>query len=158
MESAIIWHFLPEWFSSFSIASRSSNNVNRCLWVCVWKLSWSIFHGVVIEWKEPFIAVLVSPDFNVNTVIVKEFFQSDLFVVRETNTNSIFSNCAIVAVLIAAVHWSVTIGNDPWTKCSKNAMKIQFNHSLISRFVEPKLFVALFEAALLPILWFSCFN
>lgn len=108
--------------------------------VCIRFIKGAIIDFVIVQGPESFIRMLMSPDFQINTILVEKIFQSKPTMKQRTKlmhlikimyshienfniqtkwsesiAQSIFHQGAVIIIFVTAIHGSVTQRYNPWT-------------------------------------------
>lgn len=79
----------------------------------VWCFEASIVDGVVEEWPEAFVRVLMRPNLQVDAVLVKELLEAVLVNEWQADAHSIVELGAVVLIRVSAVHRPMSHRYDP---------------------------------------------
>lgn len=113
MKCTPLGYLTLERFSTLFAARRASDEMHWRTWILIRRAQRSIAHLVVINRPQSLVRVLVRPDGHIHTVLIEQWFQPEHMHEGPTDSGQCLRVGAIVIVLVAAVHRSMAIDNDP---------------------------------------------
>lgn len=97
-------------------AGGTRDDLDGRLGISVWRLGTAIVHLVVVDWPQASVEVFMRKDLHVDAVLVEQILQAEPLEHGQTLANvRLQLAIAIVLLVVAAVHRSMTVGDDPRT-------------------------------------------
>lgn len=91
----------------------SLNNTVYLAFQVLVSLDWTDL--IIVDGPQTFIRMLMSPNLNVNAILVEQVLQSKEMCKWQTNSYQCLTMRAVIIVFIATIHWTMAKCYDPWS-------------------------------------------
>lgn len=106
---------LEERFASFTIASGTGYDVYGRAGIHIWSFHRTIVYRIVVHGPHTLIAMLVRPQLHIHAILIEQRLQAKEIQSWQSLAHNRFVFGTIVAIVVAAVHRPMAIGDYPWT-------------------------------------------